>query len=300
MQGWMKGIAAAPDAEPNPGARCPVSGVTPGRMVDVGWLVDSEKSGFVYPAPQSMKGLSAKGRGQAGSHAKAVGNCPAVLDYDARAFVVACPFDLHLRLGKDEKTGRPILVNLAGDESGITKDKVRQNVHLMGPDRWRHPKRPVLQIGAPYRFVTDEEVWITQTGPIEQYRDPPWPGVMIGGRFPLYLWPRTLMWAFEWWDPRRELILRRGEPWFTARFESHDPSRPIRLVQAEFTQELRDYCRNLDGVTNYVNQTYSLFEIARERRPEKLLTPKKVAKPAPSPNAAPQTAGPVEDKRASA
>jgi len=32
---------------------------------------------------------------------KAVGFCPAVLDYEARIFEVPCPFDLHLRLARD-------------------------------------------------------------------------------------------------------------------------------------------------------------------------------------------------------
>ena len=85
------------------------------------------------------------------------------------------------------------------------------------------------------------------------------------------------MWAFDWHDPSKDLIIRRGEPWFYVRFETMDPSRPIRLIEAEDTPELREYCNGLDSVTNYVNQTYQLFAVAEERRPKTLLKKKEPA-----------------------
>src|SRR5262245_15276755 len=97
---------------------------------------------------------------------------------------------------------------------------------------------------------------------------------MIGGRLPIHIWPRHMMWAFEWMDPSQDLILRRGEPWFYVRFETQDPSRPVRLIEAEMTPELREHLNGLTGVTNYVNRTFSLFGTARERRPKTLLVPK--------------------------
>jgi hypothetical protein len=102
----------------------------------------------------------------------------------------------------------------------------------------------------------------------------PWPGLMIGGRFPIDVWPRHLMWAFEWHDLDRELVLTRGAPWFYAMFETADPSRHVRLVEAERTAELKAYMAGLKGVTNYVNRTFSLFATARARRPRKLLVRK--------------------------
>jgi hypothetical protein len=132
----------------------------------------------------------------------------------------------------------------------------------------------VVQISAPYRFLADEQVWMSQMPAFGYYRKDPLPGLMLGGRFPIHIWPRSLMWAFEWHDLSKPLILRRGEPWFYVRFEAADPSRPVRLVEAQMTPELREYCSGLDGVTNYVNQTYQLFSVAQERRPPKLLTKK--------------------------
>jgi hypothetical protein len=82
------------------------------------------------------------------------------------------------------------------------------------------------------------------------------------------------MWAFEWHDMSKDLIIRRGEPWFYVRFEGPDPSAQARLIEAKMTPELRGYIDSLTDVTNFVSQTFSLFKTARERRPEKLLTPK--------------------------
>jgi hypothetical protein len=80
-----------------------------------------------------------------------------------------------------------------------------------------------------------------------------------------------MMWAFEWWDTSKELMLRRGDPGFYVRFESHDPMRPVRLVEAEMTRELNEHIKGLSAVSNYVDRTFSLFKTAEARRPEKLL-----------------------------
>jgi hypothetical protein len=97
---------------------------------------------------------------------------------------------------------------------------------------------------------------------------------MIGGRLPIDVGPRHMMWAFEWYDPAQDLVLQRNEPWFYLRFETEDPARPVRLVEAEMTPELKEYLAGLTAVTNYVSRTFSLFSVARERRPKTLLVRK--------------------------
>ena len=79
------------------------------------------------------------------------------------------------------------------------------------------------------------------------------------------------MWAFEWHDTSKELLLKRGQPWFYVRFEAVNPVRPFRLVQAKMTDEVQTYIDSIAGVTNYVSQTFSLFATARQRRPKRLL-----------------------------
>jgi hypothetical protein len=82
------------------------------------------------------------------------------------------------------------------------------------------------------------------------------------------------MWAFEWHEPEKDIILKRGEPLFYCQFEGMDPSRPVQVVEAEKTAELQAYLEKVSGVVNFVNQSFSLFKAAEAMRPARLLTPK--------------------------
>lgn len=240
-----------------------------GRTVEVGWLLDSEKALFIWDAPRRLLRENVEKR-----HAKALYNCPAVIDHEARLFEVTCPIDLHLKFHYDEETKQPKLTNPSGDQSSIRPPHLGQMVTMMPRKEWRHQDRPLLQVSTPYIFLADQPVYMTQLPPFANYRKQPWPGLMVGGRLPIHIWPRPMMWAFEWHDPTQDLIVGRGEPWFYVRFETEDPSRPIRLIEAEMTPQLREYRQGLSSVTNYVNQTFSLFNTARERRPKTLLVRK--------------------------
>lgn len=241
----------------------------PSRTVQVGWLLKSQTSGFIYDAPQKIAHESTPAR-----HAKAVDYCPAVIDHEARLHEIRCPIDVRLRFDYDPKTNQPRLANAAGEQSSIRPKHLSQLVTIVGRPEWRHPDRPILQIATPYVFLADEPVYMMQLPPFCHYRSPPLPGLLIGGRLPIHVWPRPMMWAFEWFDTKQELVLRRGEPWFYVRFETDDPSRRVRLIEAEYTDALKEYVEGLSGVTNYVGQTFSLFSTARERRPKTLLVPK--------------------------
>lgn len=240
------------------------------RTVEVGWALDTPKAGFIWEAPTRLT----RGEQPRGKHAKALTFCPAMIDHEARLFQVTCPVDLHIRFAVDEKTKQPGLVNAAGDASTIRPKALGDMVSLVSQKEWRDPAKPIVQVTTPYLFVADEPVYMTQLPPFNHFAATPWPGLLIGGRFPIHIWPRHLMWAFEWHDTRRDLVLRRGEPWFYVRFEATDPSRPVRLVEAEITPTFREYLAGLTAVTNYVNRTFSLFDTAKQRRPKKLLTPK--------------------------
>jgi hypothetical protein len=45
------------------------------------------------------------------------------------------------------------------------------------------------------------------------------------------------------------------------------------VTETEVTPELTEYMDMISGAVNYVNQTFSLFEAAEDRRPETLLKP---------------------------
>lgn len=46
------------------------------------------------------------------------------------------------------------------------------------------------------------------------------------------------------------------------------------MVEVEKTTDLEEYLELISGTVNYVNQTFSLFKKAEERRPKALVRPK--------------------------
>jgi hypothetical protein len=236
--------------------------------VTVGWLRDIEKGGVLYDPPERVSF-----RDMSRTHAKSASRCPAVINLESRYFMVRCPFDLAIGFGRD-KEGRAVLINRAGPASPIRTNKLNDVLTLVSEPEWRHQGRPTLQMKLPYVFVADEPVYLTQLDSFAHYRKTPLPGTIFGGRFPISVWPRPLMWAFEWHEPEKDLVLRRGDPLFYCQFEAEGPERPVQLVEAERTPELMSYLAHISGAVNYVNQTFSLFKAADAARPAKLVTPK--------------------------
>jgi hypothetical protein len=236
--------------------------------ITVGWFLTDTKGAILFDAPERLIFRQTNK-----AHAKSASRCPAVVQMESRYFVVKCPYDLHIGFGRDEK-GKPHLINRAGAASPIRGNKINQVLTLVSEAEWRYPDRPTIQLSLPYCFIADEPLYLTQVGTFAHYRRDPLPGTIFGGRFPVHVWPRPLMWAFEWHEPARDIVLRRGEPLFYVQFEGEGPERPLQMVEAERTPDLMDYMDKLSGVVNYVNQTFGLFKAAEEVRPPRLLTPK--------------------------
>lgn len=237
--------------------------------VTVGWLLNEERGGVIYDAPARVHSVEPSRR-----HAKSASRCPAILGLESRYFEVKCPFDLRLAFDRD-KDGKPGLRNLLGTRSAVRPNKLASLVHVTNEAEWRHAERPTIQLSLPYVFIADEPVYLSQVAPFMHYRAEPWPGTIFGGRFPIDVWPRPLMWAFEWHDTGKELKLARGEPLFYCHFETVPQDRPIRLVEAERTPDVGQYLEHISGAVNFVNQSFSLFRTAEERRPKTLVVPRK-------------------------
>lgn len=246
------------------------AGTEPGSgPVTVGWFLAQKKGGVIYPAPERVRGAE-KNK----SHAKSASRCPAVINLESRYFMIRCPFDLNLAFARD-KDGKPGLRNLSGDMSGIRANKLREKIHMTPEHEWRYAGVPTLQLQLPYVFIADEPVYASQVSPFMHYQRDPFPGTIFGGRFPINVWPRPLMWAFEWHDLEKPLKVSRGDPLFYVGFETLPQDRGVVMTETEVTQELQDYMDLISGAVNYVNQTFSLFEAAEERRPETLVHPVK-------------------------
>jgi hypothetical protein len=251
-------------------------GEQPSRTpVKVGWLFQKDAGTVLLfdpeqvdpDPPERMKSAEMNRK-----HAKSASRCPAIINLESRHFVVRCPYDIHLRIVRDNK-GAAALQSVAGDASPVRLKHLSSLVTLVPQKEWRYPAKPTVQVMTPYVFIADEPVFLNQYPPFFHYLQHPWPGTLFGGRFPIHVWPRPLMWAFEWHDLSKDLVLRRGDPWFYVNFEAAPPDRPVQLVEVQRTPELATYMESISGVTNYVNQTFSLFREAGKRRPKVLLKP---------------------------
>ncbi len=238
------------------------------RTVTVGWTVRFAHGNAIWSPPNPFGRTDPKA-----ASAKSVQVCPAAIDFDRRHFVIPCPVDINLSFGRNAQ-GQLQLQDADAEKSAM-RPQGRANLFMLQPqNEWRHPERPILQFTAPYVFVTDEPCWIVQSAPYLHWFPEPRPGVQMGGRYPIHIWPRPLAWGFEWYDLSKPLKLKRGEPWFYVSFETENPSAHVRLVEQEMTQELETYLDSIIDVSNYVNKTYGLFGEAQRRRPNTLLKPK--------------------------
>ena len=235
--------------------------------VTVGWFLNDRKGGVIYDPPERVRSADLDR-----SHAKSASRCPAVINLESRYFLVRCPFDINIGFARD-KDGKAGLKNLAGTASPVRGSKLGEKLHLVSEVEWRHKGVPTLQLMLPYVFISDEPVYMSQVAPFMHYARDPLPGTIFGGRFPINVWPRPLMWAFEWREPEKPLVLKRGDPLFYATFETLPQDRSVQLVEAEVTPELQAYMDHISGAVNYVNQTFSLFEAAERARPARLVTP---------------------------
>ena len=236
--------------------------------VKVGWLLSDRNAGIVFDPPERVRSVEMNK-----THGKSASRCPAVINMESRYFVIKCPFDLNFAFVRDEQ-GKPAMRNRSGDAGAVRAKKLKQHLHITAEKEWRYPDRPTIQLSLPYLFIADEPVYMSQVAPFMHYRAEPFPGTIFGGRFPINIWPRPLMWAFEWHDIEKPLRVQRGEPLFYCMFETQPADRPVQMIEARRTPELDEYLELISGAVNYVNQTFSLFKAAEEKRPEKLLEAK--------------------------
>lgn len=245
------------------------TGETPAATgpVTVGWFLADQKGGIIYDPPERVRTAEVNR-----DHAKSASRCPAVINLESRYFMVRCPFDVHVGFDRD-KDGKPVLRNLAGAKSAIRANKLGEKLHLTPETEWRLKGVPTIQLSLPYVFIADEPVYASQISPFLHYMREPLPGTIFGGRFPINVWPRPLMWAFEWHDTDKPIKLGRGDPLFYVMFETLPQDRSVAVKEVELTDELKSYMDLISGAVNYVNQTFSLFEAAEARRPKTLVKP---------------------------
>src|SRR3546814_14464969 len=82
--------AGATETEAEPSSEGPAASES--RAYTVGWLLNVEGASVIWDTPRPVRIESQS------KDPRSVGQCPSVLDFDRRHFVINCPIDVHLRL----------------------------------------------------------------------------------------------------------------------------------------------------------------------------------------------------------
>jgi hypothetical protein len=163
--------------------------------------------------------------------AKSVQVCPAAVDFDARYYVANCPLDLKLEyIASSNDQGEPkVLINgNKGSNFGLDK-----RITLLSMSQWRNSARPLLSVQTPWVFMSDDPVYINIFPPFMHFATPGLPGLVLNQRASLEQSPLNISWIFEWHEPSKPILIKKGDPWIYVHFEGNDPSRRVRLLQAE-------------------------------------------------------------------
>jgi predicted RNA binding protein YcfA (HicA-like mRNA interferase family) len=233
------------------------SNSTKSRFHDIGWFLTEMEGGHVFFSPKS-----AANSAPTAISSKAVQSCPAILDQQSRNFEVHCPFDLQLRLKKVSPNKWDVFTIKSGTsiQSGLLRNLLKQ----MPASERRTENIPVIQISTPYVFVSNEITYINQrhpSGASNAFNS--WQ--LISGRFPIHSWVRPISWAVEWVDVEQDIVLTRGQPWFSVDFEAYDPRKKLRLRQVEMSAEAKRQLLGAKNVASMVRGTTSLFDTALRR-----------------------------------
>ena len=232
---------------------------------DVGYCLADPSGGFAFQPPRTVFSEREKPLGM-----RAVQNCPAVNALERQ--LVEMPSPIGIRLTLEDDRGQPAL-NVIPQGTFVQPEAIGQMLTMERPERWRHPKKPVIRISLPIFFVTDEPCVINQVPPFLGPQMRRWPGTMVAGRFPLTWWPQNLSWDFEWDRPDQELTIRQGEPLCYFLFEFNHAQKRPRLVEAALTPELDEYRQGMQGIHHLTPNVEEVMEMAKARRPARLLVP---------------------------
>lgn len=231
--------------------------------VRIGYCLGQAEGGFAFQAPRSVFSTRSKPLGK-----RAIQNCPAVNGLERQLIEIPSPVSIRMVLTMTDD-GPEIDIDPVG--TFVEEEKIGEIISLEPQERWRVANRPVLQIRLPFFFVTDEAAMMSLLPPFLAPAMRKWPGTMVASRFPLTIWPRDLVWAFEWDRPGEELVLRQGEPIAYALCEFDNPNKRPELVEAALTETLAEWREGMEGLDNFVEDVEEIWRGAPARRPARLL-----------------------------
>lgn len=235
------------------------------QPVPIGYCLADPSGGFAFQPPRTVFSERQKPLGL-----RSVQNCPAVNALERQLVEMPSPIGIRITMGAEN--GQPTL-NINPQGTFIQPEAIGKVLSMEPPDRWRHPKKPVIQIKLPLFFVTDEPCIATQVPPFLGPQMRRWPGTMIAGRWPITHWPQNLTWSFEWDTPGEELTIRQGEPLCYFLFEFNHPEKRPDMVEAALTPELDEFRQGMQELHHITGEMAEVMDQAKARRPSRLLVP---------------------------
>ncbi|MEM7056902.1 MAG: hypothetical protein AAF557_04890 [Pseudomonadota bacterium] len=232
---------------------------------DVGYCLKDPSGGFAFQPPRTV--FSQRDRPL---NIRAIQNCPAVNAMERQ--LIEMPAPIGIRMTVAVENNQPVL-NVNPQGTFAQPDVLGKMLRMEAPDRWRHPKKPLIEIDLPIFLVTDEPCILAQLPPFLMPAMRRWPGSMVASRFPVTWWPQDLKWSFEWEDIGQELSIRQGEPLCYFMCEFNHPEKRPRLVEAALTDELDEFRRGMDSIHHLTLEIGDVMDKAKDRRPERLLVP---------------------------
>ena len=196
---------------------------------------------------------------------RGVTECPSYRQYFNNLYVLRSPiqFTLHARAGE---------VGIFENENVIKPQLYPQAFIYHDPKEMFDLEKPIFQVRLDYLFAADEDCTIEMIPPFMHKTN--WPGQMTPGNFNIHKWIRNISWGFIWEDLSKPLIIKEGDPLAYVRFTT-PKSDNIKLVEMEFTDDLKNRCKNTGQVSAWTRGVFKFMDKSLRRRPKKLIVEKK-------------------------
>lgn len=234
-----------------------------GKKIKIGWTTSYDWWDLVSDIPERFQ-FSDEIKG-------APKFCPATQLYYNNTFVIRSPFSVKLKCEIGPKSC--LVVPEFGADMGIDRDLYNRLFMSHPTPDLADPKKPVVQYLVEQIFVSDTpDVWIESVPAHFHYKENPWPVRTYSGSFNIYDWQRPLNWAFEWMNPEKEIVIKRGDPLIYVRFHSKILNAKYELVRIDKSSDLKASLARADFASKKLRGVgFKLFERARTIRPKKFI-----------------------------
>ena len=228
-------------------------------IIDIGWCITEELSSSIFFEPQSTQ-INHKKK-STNIKSEGVLRCPAVHNLAInRIFNIRSPYTIKLRA--IETSENKIDIRGVFPDTEVDSSILPSIISVEPREFWIDKNIPILQIKMPYIFFSDIPVWINQLEAPSQKIIKSWS--LIQGRFDIYSWQRSLNFATQWFDIKKDFYIKRGEPIFQICFDTTEASNEFKLKKVTLDENIKRRIASCEGVTKLIKNTGQLMSSNRD------------------------------------